>query len=98
MKNPASSLPFHHHFHTRGLQLGPSSGEVEHVYLNSEAVRSLPVGTDLGRERREAGIEEEVLTLTQTLSKNVTRILEELLMDYDQTERPPSTGMMCRTT
>ena len=86
-----SDLPFHHHFHNRGMQLSSNKGEVEHLYLNSEAVKSLPVGTGLGRERREVG-QEEVLTLTQTLSKNVTRILEELLMDYDQTERPPSKG------
>ena len=66
--------------------------DVEHLYLNSEAVRSLPVGTNLGRERREVGEEEGMLTFTQTLSKNVTRILEELLMGYDQTERPPSKG------
>ena len=86
-----SNLPFHHHFHNRGLQ-GNNGKEVEHLYLNSEAVRSLPVGTNLGRERREVGEEEGMLTFTQTLSKNVTRILEELLMGYDQTERPPSKG------
>ena len=60
-------------------------------------MRSLPVGTGLGRERREVGMEEEeegMLTFTQTLSKNVTRILEELLMGYDQTERPPSKGQI----
>ena len=68
---------------------------MEHFYLNSEAVKALPVGTGLGRERREVGEEEEEegpLTFTQTLSKNVTRILEELLMGYDQTGRPPSKG------
>ena len=55
----------------------------------------MPVGTGLGRERREVGMEEEgMLTFTQTLSKNVTRILEELLMGYDQTERPPSKGQI----
>ena len=86
-------LPFHHHFHNRGMQLSSTKGEVEHFYLNSEAVRSLPVGTGLGRERREVEEEEEgMLTFTQTLSKNVTRLLEELLMGYDQTERPPSKG------
>ena len=63
------------------------------MYLNPDAVRSMPVGTGLGREKREAWEEEEgMLTFTQTLSKNVTRILEELLMGYDQTERPPSQG------
>ena len=87
-------LPFHHHFHNRGMQLSSTKGEVEHFYLNSEAVRSLPVGDGLGRERREVEEEDErMLTFTQTLSKNVTRILEELLMGYDQTERPPSKGM-----
>ena len=90
-------LPLHHHFHNRGLQLQRNDQEVEHLYLNSEAVRSLPVGTGLGRERREVGMEGEeegMLTFTQTLSKNVTRILEELLMGYDQTERPPSKGQI----
>ena len=66
--------------------------EMEHYYLNHDAVRSLPVGNGLGREKREVGDEEGGLTFTQTLSKNVTRILEELLMGYDQTERPPSKG------
>ena len=75
------------------MQLSSTKGEVEHFYLNSEAVRSLPVGTGLGRERREVE-EEGTLTFTQTLSKNVTRILEELLMGYDQTERPPSKGKL----
>ena len=74
------------------MQLSSTKGEVEHFYLNSEAVRSLPVGAGLGRERREVEEEEGMLTFTQTLSKNVTRILEELLMGYDQTERPPSKG------
>ena len=90
-KSKHRELPFHHHFHNKGLQ-SIHGLEIEHYYLNPDAVRSLPVGTGLGREKREVGEEEGMLTFTQTLSKNVTRILEELLMGYDQTERPPSQG------
>ena len=87
----SSDLPFHHHFHSRGIYTH-NGKPVEHLYLNSEAVRSLPVGT-FGRDRRDVE-DEGSLTFTQTLSRNVTRILEELLMGYDQTERPPSKGKM----
>lgn len=82
-------LPHHHHFHRRGFQVKENGSGLEHYYLNSKAVK----GLSEVRVKRQAGDEgQEMLTFTQKLSNNVTRILEELLMDYDQTERPPSKG------
>jgi len=90
------NLPLHHHFHKRGFQV-TENATIEHFYLNSEAVKGLGSrAAPLRLNKREVTSsdqqQQELLTFTQKLSNNVTRILEELLMDYDQTERPPSQG------
>ena len=41
---------------------------------------------DIGRSRSSRGIGEE--SLSKAVSRNITMILEDLLKDYDKTERP----------
>ena len=83
---------------------------LEHYYLNSKAVKGLSevrVKRQAGDEGQEMltftqKLSNNVTRWQQTDGtqschhKHNLRILEELLMDYDQTERPPSKGWCIR--
>ena len=81
-------------YHSRYLYPTPTSaGDKSSLFISGEMLRGMRPGANLTRSRRSAEQQQQQRgrredSVSDALSRNITMILEDLLMDYDKTERP----------